>query len=82
MIQISYELKEKYKEFDLFPYLNKYQIVLITNEQSRLEENFPNRVSHVMRGPFIRLLSMLTLIRIKHPRMQEKDNREKIDSNS
>jgi len=82
MIQISYELKEKYKGFDLFPYLNKYEIVLITNEQSRLEENFLNHVSHVMRGPFIRLLSMLTLIRIKHPRMQEKDNREKIDSKS
>ncbi len=30
-----------------------------------------------MRGPFIRLLSMLTLIRLKHPRMQEKDNENK-----
>ncbi len=27
-----------------------------------------------MRDPFIRLLSMLTIIRLKHPRMQEKEN--------
>jgi hypothetical protein len=30
-----------------------------------------------MRGPFIWLLSMLPLIRLKHPRMQEKDNENK-----
>jgi len=32
-----------------------------------------------MRGPFIRLLSMLTLIRLKHPRMQEKEHENRTE---
>ncbi len=32
-----------------------------------------------MRGAFIRLLHILTLIRIKHPRMQEKENENRTE---
>jgi len=32
-----------------------------------------------VRGPFIRLLSMLTLIGLKHPRMQDKENENRTE---